>query len=96
MSRYTFPAFKTSHTTRCAVDYDLQWHNIECQYLEPSANLGGAMAAALERLNGEGWQAESGAEYGFVFIRRGDERRLLTLTSRDPHSTTAQAFSPFK
>jgi hypothetical protein len=53
------------------------------------------MAAALKSLSAEGWEAEATTEYGFVFIRREGERRLLMLTPRDPHSTTAQSFSPF-
>ncbi|MEA3197456.1 MAG: hypothetical protein QOF32_1508 [Gammaproteobacteria bacterium] len=54
------------------------------------------MAAAIKRFADEGWQTEGGAEYGFVFIRRVDERRLLMLTPRDPYDTTAQAFNPFR
>jgi hypothetical protein len=33
---------------------------------------------------------------GFVFMRRGADRRLLTLTPRDPHDATAQSFNPFR
>jgi hypothetical protein len=47
---------------------------------EPAADLSGAMGAAIERLEGDGWQAEVTPEYGFVFIRRETERRLLALT----------------
>jgi len=54
------------------------------------------MAATIERLSGEGWQAEATPEYGFVFIRRETERRLLALKPRDPYDTTAQSFSPFR
>jgi hypothetical protein len=68
---------------------------LECQGLEPAADLSVAMAVAISRLEAEGWQAESSAEYGFVFIRRGDDRRLLMLTPRDPYETRAQSFSPF-
>ncbi len=39
------------------------------------------MAATLERLASDGWIAEATLEYGFVFIRREDERRLLMLSS---------------
>jgi hypothetical protein len=95
VSRYTFPAFKQSPTPRFVAVWDLQWSLIECQRLEPAADLSGAMAAAIERLKDEGWQAEVTPEYGFVFIRKSGERRLLMLTPRDPHSTTAQSFSPF-
>jgi hypothetical protein len=76
--------------------WDLHWHVLECERLEPAADLSGAMAATIERLADEGWQAEGGAEYGFVFIRREGERRLLTLTPRDPYDMTPQSFSPFK
>jgi hypothetical protein len=73
---------------------------IECQRLEPAADLSGAMATAIERLKAEGWQAEATPEYGygygFVFIQREGERRLLALTPRDPYDATAQAFNPFR
>ena len=80
---------------RYMVVWDLQWNMIECQRLEAGADLSGAMAVTIERLSGEGWQAEATPEYGFVFIRREAERRLLMLTPRDPQSTGAQSFSPF-
>jgi len=51
--------------------------------------------SAIERLEAEGWQAEATPEYGFVFVRRGTDRRLLTLTPRDPYDTAPQSFSPF-
>lgn len=53
------------------------------------------MAATIDRLEAEGWQAEATTEYGFVFIRRETDRRLLMLTPRDPYETTSQSFSPF-
>jgi len=77
------------------VIWGLQWQVIECQRVEPAADLSGALATLLERLVGEGWQSEGTSEYGFVFIRRGTERRLAMLTPRDPYSPTAQSFSPF-
>jgi hypothetical protein len=96
MGRYTFPAFNTASTPRFVVVWDLHWHVLECERLEPAAELSGAMAAAIERLEGEGWQAEATPEYGFVFIRRDAERRLVMLTPHDPTSTTPQSFSPFR
>jgi hypothetical protein len=96
MGRYTFPAFKKASTPRYVVVWDMHWHILECQRLEPAADLSSAMAAAIERLQGEGWQPEGGTEYGFVFIRRETERRLLMLTPRDPYDTTSQSFSPFR
>ena len=96
MARYTFPAFKTSNSPRYVVLWDLQWQVLDCQRLEAAADLSGAMTAAIERLEDEGWQAEGSADYGFVFIRRGADRRLLTLTPRYPYSTAPQSFSPFR
>jgi hypothetical protein len=75
---------------------DMQHQVIEVQRLEPATDLSVAMAATIERLVADGWQAEGSAEYGFVFIRRGDDRRLLMLTERDPDSTTVQSFNPFR
>jgi|ERR1700722_17288689 len=95
MARYTFPVFNKSTEPRYVVLWDLHWHVLDCQRLEPAADLSGAVTAAMERLNGEGWRPEATPEYGFVFIRRETERRLLMLTPRDPYSTTAQSFSPF-
>jgi hypothetical protein len=69
--RYTFPAFRTSTTPHYVVVWDLQCQVIDCRRLEPAADLSGAMATAIERLKGEGWQPEGSGEYGFVFVRRG-------------------------
>src|ERR1035441_9063120 len=95
MARYRFPAFTTSTRPRYLVLWDLRWQLLEVERLEPAADLSGAMAAAIARLDGDGWQAEATPEYGFVFVRREGERRLLMLTPRDPRSTAAQSFSPF-
>ena len=96
MARYTFPTYDRAPTPRYVVLWDLHWHVLECQHLEPATDLSGAMTAAIERLAGEGWQAEATPEYGFVFIRREGERRLLMLTPRDPYETTTQSFDPFR
>jgi len=96
MARYTFPVFDKASAPRYVVVWDLHWHVLECERLEPAADLSGAMAATIERLKGEGWRPEGGAEYGFVFIRREAERRLLTMTPRDPYDMTPQSFSPFR
>ena len=96
MGRYTFPAYNKATTPRYVALWDMHWHVLECQRLEPAADLSGAMTATIDRLAGEGWQAEGGAEYGFVFIRRETERRLLMLTPRDPYDTVRQSFSPFE
>lgn len=71
MGRYNFPAFKTASSQRYVVIWDLQWHLIECERLEPAANLSAAMEATMGRLEVDGWEAEATPEYGFAFIRRG-------------------------
>ena len=94
MGRYTFPAYVKASTPRYVVVWDLQWQVLACQRLEPEADLSGAMVSAIQQLAGDGWQAESEPNYGFVFIRRKTERRLLMLTPRNPYDA-AQNFSPF-
>jgi hypothetical protein len=96
MGRYTFPAYNKAPTPRYVVLWDLHWHVIECQRLEPAADLSVAMAATIERLAAEGWQAEATPEYGFAFIQREGERRLLMLTPRDPADSTPSSFNPFR
>jgi hypothetical protein len=54
------------------------------------------MATTIARLLSEGWEAEDAPEYGFVFLNRNGDRRLLILTERDPFDATPQTFSPFK
>jgi hypothetical protein len=94
MGRYTFPAFDTATTPRYVVVWDLAWQVIDCQRVEPAADLSGAMAATIERLSRDGWEAEATPEYGFVFVRRESERCLM-LTPRDPYATAPQSFSRF-
>ena len=76
--------------------YGLQWQIIESHRLEPAADLCGAMTTAIERLAVDGWQIEAEPRFGFAFIRRAGERRLLMLKPRDPHDTGPQSCSPFK
>jgi len=56
----------------------------------------GAMTTSIERLAVEGWRAESEPRFGFVFITKESDRRLLILTPRDPFDTRPQSFSPFQ
>ena len=78
------------------VVWDLQWSVVDCQQLEAGSNLSVAMTAAIERLKSEGWRTEGTPEFGFVFIRKANDRRLLMLTARDPYSCELQSFSPYK
>jgi hypothetical protein len=96
MGRYQFSAFNKAATPRYVVLWDLYWQALECRRLEPGSDLREAMTATIAHLGGDGWQAEADPEYGFVFIRRADERRLLMITPRDPYDSTSQSFDPFR
>jgi hypothetical protein len=39
---------------------------------------------ALAAQAADGWQSESDGGYGFVFVARGTERRLVNLAPADP------------
>jgi hypothetical protein len=95
MGRYRHQVYTPAGTPRFCVLFGLQWQVIECSKLEPGTDLKAAMTAAIGRLADDGWQTEGGEEFGFVFIRRAGERRLLILTERDPCDMRPQAFSPF-
>lgn len=94
--RYRHNVYASGRTSRYLVLFDLQWKVIECQRLEPGADLPKAMAAATRRLAREGWHPECEAKFGFAFLNRDGARRLLILTERDPSDGSSQAFSPFK
>jgi hypothetical protein len=96
MRRYRDNVYTNDTRPRFVVVYGLQWQVIESHRLEPAADLPGSMAAAIGRLTADGWQIEAEPRFGFTFIRRDGERRLLMLTPRDPHDTRPQSFSPFK
>jgi hypothetical protein len=95
-SRYHHNVYAKSKTSRYLVIFDVQRKIIDCQRLEASADLRGAMTAAIDRLSQDGWRPEGTPDFGFVFLNRNGIRRLLILTERDPLDTRPQAFSPFK
>jgi hypothetical protein len=96
MSRYHPHVFDRAGAVRYLIVWDLQWQVIECVRLEPRTALARALAEKLDRLAKDGWRAEGTAEFGFVFLERRNERRLLMLTTRDPRATIEQSFSPFR
>ena len=96
MGRYRHKVYEKSTTPRWVAVFGLQWQVIESHQLEPGADLFGAMTATIERLAAQGWYAESEPRFGFVFITKESDRRLLILTPRDPFDTRPQSFSPFQ
>jgi hypothetical protein len=96
MARYHHNVYAMSERPNYIVLFDLQWQIVECQRLEPSADLRGAMTSTIARLSSDGWEAENAPDYGFVFLNRKGTRRLLIVTERDPYDATPQTFSPFK
>jgi hypothetical protein len=96
MSRYKHNVYASANTPRYAVVFDLQWQIVECERLNPSADLRSAMTTTINRLISGGWKLESTMKFGFAFLNRDGVRRLLILTERDPLDRRSQAFSPFK
>jgi hypothetical protein len=95
MGRARHNVFAQSNSQRYVVIWDPQWRIIDCLRPSPGSDPRAAFAEAIARLERDGWAAQSGAEFGFTFLTRADERRLVTLTGRDPFNPAAQSFSPF-
>ena len=73
---------------------DLHRNLIACEALAAGADLRAVLQEALGNLAAEGWLAESDGAYGFVFVAKGPERRLVNLTPADPseHGSSGHAF----
>jgi hypothetical protein len=69
---------------------DMYQNLVACEALPVGADLRRALTATLMQCEAGGWQAESGGAYGFTFIARGLERRLVNLTPADPAARTGQ------
>ena len=95
MGRARRNVFATSNAQHYVVIWNLQWQIIDCLRPQRGGDLHDALRDAIERLGSDGWTAESGAEFGFTFVTRNDERRLVMITARNPFDATAQSFSPF-
>jgi hypothetical protein len=95
MGRYHHQVYNNDTSPHWVVVFGLQWQVIESHRLEPASDLYGAITAAIERLADEGWEIEAEPRFGFAFVRRDGERRLLMLTPRDPRDTRPTSFKPF-
>ena len=96
MGRSRYNVFASSHAKRYLVIWDLQWQLIECRTLACECDLPAEFAAFMRQLRRDGWAAQSSGEFGFTFVTRGAERRLVILTARNPHDSNRQSFSPFR
>lgn len=63
---------------------DMHGTRVACETLPIGVDLREALRSALSQCALEGWQAESDGSYGFVFIAKGAERRLLNVTPANP------------
>jgi hypothetical protein len=69
VSRYPFSCYNVASTPPYVVVWDLQWQLIDCQRLEPAADLSGAMAAAiglLEDMDGTRRPHRNMASFSFI------------------------------
>jgi len=96
MTRYRCHLFDDDGVARYVVVWSLDWRMIECRRAESGCDFHAALMQAIARAEQDGWQAEGSPDFGFLFMRRGHERRLLMLTRRDPGDPTRQSFNPFR
>jgi hypothetical protein len=64
--------------------------------LAPGTDLQGAFLRAVAEHRALGWFIENEPTYPCVFARRGEERRMLTISHLDPAGTPLRHFSPWR
>jgi hypothetical protein len=82
--RSKYDPLATSRLSRWLVLRDMFHNVLDSTELPAGTDLRRAFADGLASLEREGWQSE-GASGGMVFVRRGSERRLLSVHEHDPH-----------
>jgi hypothetical protein len=82
--RSKYDPLATSRLSRWLVLRDMFHNVLDATELVPGTDLRLAFADGLAALERDGWQSE-GASGGMVFVRRGGERRLLSVHEHDPH-----------
>jgi hypothetical protein len=95
MGRTRRNVFAPSSAQHYVVVWNLQWQVIDCRRLPIGCDLRIALAQSLEWLERDGWSPESAGQFGFAFLTRAKERRLIAVTARDPFDSADQSFSPF-
>ena len=87
--RSKYDPLATSQLSRWLVFRDMFHNVLDATELLPGTDLRRAFADGLAALERGGWQNE-GASGAMVFVRRGGERRLLSLHEHDPHEPLPQ------
>jgi len=82
--RSKYDPLATSRLSRWLVLRDMFHNVLDATELPAGTDLPRAFADGLASLEREGWMSE-GASGGMVFVRRGSERRLLSVHEHDPH-----------
>ena len=81
--RSKYDPLATSRLPRWLVLRDMFHNVLDSTEMPPGTDLRKSFAEGLATLEREGWQSE-GASGAMVFVRRGGERRLLTVHELDP------------
>ena len=87
--RSKYDPLATSRLSRWLVLRDLFHNVLDATELPAGTDLRRAFADGLTALENEGWQSE-GASGSMVFVRRGGERRFLSVHEHDPHAPLPQ------
>src|SRR5205085_5376538 len=82
--RSKYDPLATSRLSRWLVLRDMFHNVLDSTELPAGSDLRRSFAEGLAALERDGWQSE-GASGGMVFVRRGGERRLLSVHEHDPH-----------
>jgi hypothetical protein len=82
--RSKYDPLATSRLSRWLVLRDMFHNVLDSTEMPAGTDLRATFAEGLAALEREGWQSE-GASGAMVFVRRGGERRLLTVHEHDPH-----------
>jgi hypothetical protein len=96
MRRTRHDVFAARSQPHYVVLWDLQWRVVECALIAAGGDLRQSLASAIERMQADGWRPEGAPDYGFVFLSRGCERRLLALTERHPSDDRLHGFDPHR
>jgi hypothetical protein len=82
--RSKYDPLATSRLSRWLVLRDMFHNVLDSTELPAGSDLRQSFAEGLAALERDGWQSE-GASGAMVFVRRGGERRLLSVHEHDPH-----------